>query len=149
VEAAFEVEDASWDPGSGPQPIQQLFDDGLMNLHNLVDVESSGWVGLGFVDHDGHGLQTLLPLREAKAGRLLRAGNLEGIDSTFPLTEAVRLTRGAHKFSLKIQDGRVVLLLDQQVLVDELAGFPMRFKGTPALVCQNAKCTFKSVKYSL
>ena len=49
---------------------------------------------------------------------------------------------------MSIYQGRVQLIVGDRLVLDELAGFPLGFKGYPSIACQNAKCNFRSVEYT-
>ncbi len=141
-----------WDPGSGRVAMQRYLAEHLSNVHKLAMVDSADRVGLGFLDKGGAGILVMLPVRTVRrgmTGSVLRMGEgMEVANSTFTLQEDLALENGRHEMALELSDGRVKARLDGRVLVDELAGLPLWFKGFPAVACQNARCAFHSVEYS-
>jgi hypothetical protein len=113
-----------------------------------VPVNIEVLVGLGFLDKESHGLEIRLPLSKNAPGHLVRTGKMEGEDKTFPLGVDENLWDEIVTLKLSIYQGRVQLIAGERLVLDELAGFPLGFKGHPSIACQNAKCDFRSVEYS-
>ena len=128
-------------------PMQRYLTDKLSGLEQMAQVDSAEWVGLGFVDQHGDGLQVMLPVGAGSAGHVLRVGKgMERKSAEFSLGGKALKTGAAQSLQLRIADGRLTLSLDEQVLFEDLSGLPFQFRGTPALACQNAVCKFTQVE---
>jgi len=145
--ARVRLEPAVWSGGAEPRPVQAVLAERLPGAQALLGVELEPRVGLGILDERGElGLQVLLPLPPARRGLLRRGGaGMEGGDETFELPE-IPASQEARELRLRVKDGRASLALDGQVVVEKLAGFPVGFRGLPAVLCQNARCTFGAVE---
>jgi hypothetical protein len=135
-------------PGEKEEPtVEEYLDNNLGSARSLVPLEVEVRVGLGFLDQDSRGLEIRLPISGGK-GELVRSGDMEGEDHDFPLGGADGFFDGVVELKMSIYQGRVQLIAGGRLVVDELAGFPLGFRGHPSIACQNARCDFRSVEYS-
>ena len=107
-------------------------------------------VGLGFVDHQGHGLEILLPLNgsgDSPQGVLARYGeDMEGGISHFPVSGKQLNGPGKTELRIAFSQGRILVYEGEQLLTETLAGFPLKFSGFPVVACQNARCEIHSIE---
>jgi hypothetical protein len=140
---------ATYDDGSGPVPLQRYLRERLSDAHRLARVDAAQRVGLGFIAEAGDGIAVLLPLDGAGPGRLVRSGaGMERPSRDFAIETEPDQTGGAQRLRLRVDNGRLRLELGDALLVDELTGLPLQFRGRPALACQNARCRFERVTIS-
>jgi hypothetical protein len=128
--------------------VEEYLKKNLGGARSLVPMDIEVLVGLGILDKDSKGLEVHLPLSPNKKGRLIRSGKMEGEDQEFPLQTGENFWEEVVNLKLSVYQGRVQLIVGERLVLDELAGFPLGFKGHPAIACQNARCTFKSVEYT-
>jgi serine/threonine protein kinase len=128
--------------------VEEYLKKNLGGVRSLVPVDIDVLVGLGILDKESKGLEVRLPLSPNKKGRLIRTGEMEGEDQEFSLQINENFWEEVVNLKLSIYQGRVQLIVGERLVLDELAGFPLGFKGHPSIACQNAKCTFKSVEYT-
>ena len=113
----------------------------------LLPLDIDYRVGLGFFNRDGRGLEVLLQLNGP--GRLDRYGDdMEGEDHDFPATRPYFANESTVELRLTFSQGQISLYAQDQLLLQELAGFPLEFSGLPAVACQNARCTIHAVEIS-
>jgi serine/threonine protein kinase len=129
--------------------VEEYLKKNLGGIRSLVPVDIDVLVGLGFLDKESRGLEIRLPLSNNGPGELIRTGKMEGEDKTFPLKMNENFFDEVVTLKMSIYQGRVRLIVGERLVVDELAGFPLGFKGHPSIACQNAQCGFKSVEYIL
>ncbi len=140
---------ATYDDGSGPVPLQRYLRERLSDAYRLARVDAAQRVGLGFIAEAGGGIAVLLPLAGGGPGRLVRTGaGMELPSRDFVIEAAPDPTGGSQRLRLRVDNGRLRLELGDQLLVDELTGLPLQFRGRPALACQNARCRFERVTIS-
>ena len=128
--------------------IEEYLKKNLGGVRSLVPVDIDVLVGLGFLDKESRGLEIRLPITDSTKGELVRTGEMEGDDRTFPTGVDQNFFDEAVNLKLSIYQGRVQLIVGERLVVDELAGFPLGFKGFPSISCQNAKCVFQSLEYT-
>jgi hypothetical protein len=146
----LEAQPATWRSGKGAEEvtIEEYLKKNLGGVRSLVPMEVDVLVGLGIMDKDSRGLEVRLPLSQNGQGRLIRTGEMEGEDQDFTLKLDENFWEEIVNLKLSVYQGRVQLIVGERLVLDELAGFPLGFKGHPAIACQNARCTFKSVEYT-
>jgi len=132
----------------GEVTIDEYLKKNLGGVRSLVPMDVDVLVGLGIMDKDSKGLEIRLPLTPNGPGRLIRTGEMEGEDREFELKVDENFFDEIVNLKLSVYQGRVQLIVGERLVLDELAGFPLGFKGHPAVACQNAKCAFKSVEYT-
>jgi hypothetical protein len=120
----------------------------LGGVRSLVPMDIDVLVGLGILDKESKGLEVRLPLSPDGKGQLIRTGEMEGEDKEFPLQVDENFFEEIVNLKLSVYQGRVQLIVGERLVLDELAGFPLGFKGHPSIACQNAKCVFQSVEYT-
>jgi serine/threonine protein kinase len=120
----------------------------LGGVRSLVPMDIDVLVGLGILDKESKGLEVRLPLSADGKGQLIRTGEMEGEDKEFPLQVDENFFEEIVNLKLSVYQGRVQLIVGERLVLDELAGFPLGFKGHPSIACQNAKCVFQSVEYT-
>ncbi len=132
----------SLQPPTLPDPADWMPSAAQDLLHQPMRLDTESRVGAGFVNGEGRGLLVLLPLaRQDRLVILRTAPGMEQGRSEVPLPAIA--TQGT--LSLEFAEGRVRAMLEDKLLVDELAGFPLGFTGHAAVACQNARCSFSEV----
>lgn len=138
-------------PVDGKQPVdmQGFISNRFSQAHKLTLVDSVDRVGLGFVNAKGEGVQVVVPLRGGD-GKVVRVGpGMELGDETFSVGSLGDLSKASHELRFELRDGRIRFGVDDQPLLNVLAGLPMGFRGSPAIACQNARCEFDTLEFSL
>ncbi len=138
-------------PGDSDQAVdlQHFLSERFSKIHKLTTVDSADKVGLGFVNEKGEGVLVAIALR-GSSGKVTRTGaDMDLGDETFSIKDLGMLSGSSHKLRLEMHDGRILLEVDNRSMLDSLAGLPLGFKGAPAITCQNARCEFDSVEFSL
>jgi serine/threonine protein kinase len=128
--------------------VEEYLKKNLGGVRSLVPMDIDVLVGLGILNKESKGLEVRLPLSPDGKGQLIRTGEMEGEDKDFPLQVDENFFEEIINLKLSVYQGRVQLIVGERLVLDELAGFPLGFKGHPSIACQNAKCTFQSVEYT-
>ena len=148
----LEARPATWRPKDQEDQeevtIEEYLKKHLGGVRSLVPVDIDVLVGLGFLDKGSRGLEIRLPISSQNQGKLIRMGEMEGDDRKFPMGVEENFWGEVVNLKLSIYQGRVQLIVGDRLVLDELAGFPLGFKGHPSIACQNAKCDFRSVEYT-
>ena len=146
----LEAQPATWRAGKDTEEvtIEEYLKKNLGGVRSLVPVDIDVLVGLGILDKESKGLEVRLPLSIGGKGQLIRSKEMEGEDQDFALQVDENFFQEIVNLKLSVYQGRVQLIVGERLVLDELAGFPLGFKGHPAIACQNARCTFKSVEYT-
>ena len=146
----LEAQPATWKakPDAEEVTLEEYLKKNLGGVRSLVPVDIDVLMGLGIMDKESKGLEIRLPLSVDGMGQLIRTGEMEGKDQEFPLQLAEDFWQEVVNVKLSVYQGRVQLIVGERLVLDELAGFPLGFKGYPSIACQNAKCAFKSVEYT-
>lgn len=146
LETTMEVRPAQVNAGGKTLSMQDYLDQSLGGTRLLIPLTISHRAGLGFLDAAGRGLELLLPLQGSRTGIIMRRGEgMEGGNHDFPLPEAAQSTSASWQLRMDISDGRVKVSLNGIEVVNELAGFPLGFRGLATISCQNARCRIKRV----
>ena len=138
-------------PGGGELKMEQFLENAVGGVRVLLPLGVEYRAGLGFMDADGTGLEVLLPLGDGKQGQLVRHGvGMEGKDSEFAIEKGLLSGQDQDlKLQLSFAQGRVKMKAQDVELLDELAGFPLKFRGSPSVACQNMRCVLSVVEYSV
>jgi len=146
LDTSLEARPAVVQVGERALSMQDYLDQALGGTRLLVPLTISHRAGLGFLDAAGRGLELLLPLQDSRTGILLRRGEgMEGGNHEFPLPESAPAAPASWQLQMSIEQGRIQVSLNGVEVVNELAGFPLGFRGFPAISCQNARCRIRRV----
>lgn len=129
--------------------VEEYLKENLGGVRSLLPMDIEVQVGLGFLDKQSRGLEIRLPLGNNDAGKLIRTGGMEGGSHAFPLEVDENFWQEVVNLKMSFYQGRVQVIVGERMVVDELAGFPIGYKGYPSISCQNARCAFLSVEYGL
>jgi hypothetical protein len=106
-------------------------------------------MGVGFINAASEGIEVLVSLSQPGFGQVLRIGeNMEVKEKKFFIEQIATSKEEQLELGLKFLDGQVEFNVNDKRVFSELAGFPLGFKGFPALVCQNVRCRVYSIEYS-
>jgi serine/threonine protein kinase len=115
---------------------------------SLPDASTPSRAGLGFVDKDGKGIRVLFPVERGERGWIERPGEgMEGREHEFDVPPPEESS--PNEITLASAEGRIRLTVGNTVVFDELSGFPLGFSAFPAIFCQNARCTVRTVEYQV
>jgi serine/threonine protein kinase len=129
--------------------MEQYLKDSVGGARFLMPLGIDYNIGLGFEKKNGEGLNVLVPLDPSQKVRLLRKGEqMEGDSPLFVLAVDQLIGSKEQEIEMEITNGRARLSIAGKKVFEELAGFPLGFKGYPSVLCQNAHCTIHSVEYS-
>ncbi len=150
IKARLSVAPAVFQRAGGKKvAMKEFLEEAFGGVSMLLPLGLRHRVGLGFMNKEGAGLEILLPFCPTDKGFLHRYGeDMEGDDLEISISPRLLTNGQPLEMLLEVKDGRLKLKLADQVLFNELAGFPLGFKGFPSLACQNARCDVKLLEYS-
>ncbi len=129
------------------ETMEEYMRDNLGALRVVMPANVSRRIGLGLLDRDGHGLELLLDMQARRQAWLSRSGDMMEAESTrLTLPQETVPEEEVVSMVLDVHQGRVRITLGDQLVADELAGFPLGFEAYPVVSCQNMRCGIESIE---